>query len=291
MVRPGGITLALGAALVFTACSVDANYGGTQYSCELTHQCPSGQECVAGQCVATDPEIDARGRDDGAPGVDGGPDGAPGVDARPPVDATPAADAATPLGSSCEDVRDNGFTTSGVYLIRPPNPPRAPIFVYCDQTTEGGGWTLVGRSASGGSGGSFGWSSTTGSVDDTTAPYAQDTGPLATFTEALVATRAIAGLGVGERVYLIELPSGFPGSETTGASLTIPATVAGDCSPTGGPDNLRWWGFTTHTSSYFFAGTPLDAATGLTPGGFSTGSGTCDTGGRLDGEQGMILVR
>ena len=217
------LVLALGPTLVLGACSVDASYGGTQYACELTHQCPSGQECLAGQCVGTDPTVDARDRDDGAPGPDGaeGADGTPLADGASPVDATPPADALTTVGASCQEIFDAGLTTSGVYYIRPPNPPRAPIFVYCDQTTAGGGWTLVGRSASGGASTSFGWNESTGTVDDETTPYAQDVGPLAAFTEALVATQAPVGLGVGDRVYRIPLPTGFPAAQTASASLAI----------------------------------------------------------------------
>lgn len=43
---------------------------------------------------------------------------------------------------TCRDARDRGFTSSGVYRIRELGGPTVRD-VYCDQSTDGGGWTLV----------------------------------------------------------------------------------------------------------------------------------------------------
>ncbi|MCB9547804.1 MAG: hypothetical protein H6706_18435 [Myxococcales bacterium] len=42
---------------------------------------------------------------------------------------------------SCRHARDSGFRVNGVYRLQPPG--EAERRVWCDQTTDGGGWTLV----------------------------------------------------------------------------------------------------------------------------------------------------
>ena len=43
----------------------------------------------------------------------------------------------------CREIKDNGFTMSGVYKVTPVGTCRG-LKVYCDMYTDGGGW-MVGR--------------------------------------------------------------------------------------------------------------------------------------------------
>lgn len=130
---------------------------------------PGQERRDAGRDAAADAEVDAGvidgGPTDGGPRdgglVDGGPvDGGP-VDGGPvdggPIDGGPRdggprdggpRDGGPPaVPRSCVEVRDAGGA-SGVHAIDPDGPGGlAPFDVYCENTANGGGWTLIAKVA------------------------------------------------------------------------------------------------------------------------------------------------
>lgn len=265
------------AAVTTTAgCSVNADYGGTSYACDESGACPGGQACVEGQCRAS---VDARS-----------------VDAREldPPDAGGPADANDPRGEGCRELYARGERASGIYAIRPSAPPRSPIDVYCDMDVAGGGWTVIGRSAPEGVG-TFGWRVSRGTPGDADRAYGLDVRVLDGFTEVLVATRGTSGsgLGAGDIAYRLSVPPGFPDAfPTTSTDALAAITERGDCAPAGGPEALRYWGYTAEATHYSFDEQPDLAVAGLTPGGFLIESVGCIGGADLgDGDQGVLLIR
>jgi hypothetical protein len=188
-----------------------------------------------------------------------------------------------------------GATGNGVYRI---SLGGTPTDVYCDMTTAGGGWTLVGRSASGGTG-VFGWTSAQGSLTNEAVPYSLGNTAALNPTQSLLGNFA-GNFTWGAYVYQTNLPSGFPGSwASTGIQLSNPTPVAG-----GNPNfgMARSIGFTARTDAFFLRDwAETSGVYGLFPNGWNSGynDGSDDAasgwpmgwGGYINKQQGWLFVR
>lgn len=157
--------------------------------------------------------------------------------------------------------------------------------VYCDMDTANGGWMLVARSAAGGASGSFGWRSSTGTLDDTGQPYSLAPVDFA-FTELLVGAHD-GGYTWGDRVYRTSGLNDFWASCQTTACNVAVTPVAGNCNDIA---MLNFAGYNDESSRFFFRDLADVSTQGLHPDGFQVFYDDC-RGGELQGRQGMIFVR
>jgi hypothetical protein len=200
-----------------------------------------------------------------------------------------------PVAASCKELLAADPATAGhngLYAIDPDGPgPNAQVTVFCEMSLDRGGWTLVGRSASAAP---FGWSSSTGTPADMTVPYSLGVTALGlAFSQILIADADGKSLGAATRAYRVSVPMPFlapfanAGTQTSGV-----VTVFGDCSPPGGPEMLRWAGYTSLTDDFFFRDVDgTGQKRGLRATGFDLAYPDCARGGSLDGHPGLIFVR
>lgn len=208
------------------------------------------------------------------------------------------------LAVSCKALHEaRAELSDGLYLIDSDGTGSvAPAQVYCDMSTDGGGWTLVGRSVErASSSGGFGWGKTRGAVDDDTQTFSLGARQLGLeFTEILFGARGDAKAWAVP-VYKHTVPAKFVETYRTssfeGAGKPLPATVLGTCAPTEGPTMLRLVGHTSTGDHFVFTDDPGNPAFGLFPdgwetnGAFASPEALCSYTGELTGKQGMIFVR
>ena len=193
---------------------------------------------------------------------------------------------------SCREILGSEFNEgSGPYAITTSGDGiEATVSVYCDMAIDEGGWTLVGRSAPGGEGGSFGWKSARGGVHSDAEPYSlnADKADLG-FTEILVGACS-SGKTWGDNAYKLIVHGDFI-SACGDSNFRIDGeaiTVIGGCNH---PKMMRRCGYTNERDQFFFRDDAGNDNYGLLPGRFDTFEDNCDKGGGLNGKQGMVFVR
>ncbi|PKN55059.1 MAG: hypothetical protein CVU56_23325 [Deltaproteobacteria bacterium HGW-Deltaproteobacteria-14] len=203
---------------------------------------------------------------------------------------------------SCLDWRNLGFTTSGAYSIDPDgNGPNAAITVYCDMVTDGGGWTLVGRSrartpaatacVSSDGGTSFGWKSARGSITDDANAYSLNVAAAGLRFSKILFGSYSSGKTWGANVYRHDnIAANFlTAYATTHYSHGTPVVVSSQCSSGGGMH--RWIGFTNNTDAFHFRDVDGNGFGLTATGWYSCYYESCASGGMIDGVQGMVMVK
>lgn len=188
----------------------------------------------------------------------------------------------------------------GVYRIQPGGAGAATLDVYCDQTLDAGGWTLVARSKPGNtrqwacdgypSTITFGWLSSTGALGDETQPYNIDARNLQPFTQI-----AFGGYTTGktwsDHVYRHTVAEDFLSARLNSHyAIGAPTVISGGAA--------TFWmaayiGFVSNTTTYHWRDMNANGY-GLTAEGWATcyaDSFQSGYAGYLNTKQGMIMVR
>lgn len=168
------------------------------------------------------------------------------------------------------------------------------VDVYCDMALEGGGWTLVGRSAGVDQLTSFGWRSARGAVDDDAQAYSLDLTAHPLEFSAIVLGDYTAGKAWGGNAYQFDVEPGYVEDNADKSVLMgYPKVLSGGCMPW-----ATWMfqrgGYTASDQAFFFRDLePMDTAYfGLLANGFYLHTyDNCGMTGDLNHKQGMLMVR
>jgi len=196
-----------------------------------------------------------------------------------------------PTAYSCQDILDaDPSAPTGIHSILRTSDD-AVIEVWCDMAVEGGGWTLVARTAEGPVV-PFGWGVSQGTLGEEEDPYSLDAVDVELpFTQILVGAREDFATLI-DHAYVMDVPVGFLEDYGTQAyQHDGAATVIGDCDPDPGPEMLRWVGYTDNEDCYFFRDNSGDDSYGLYSNRMWTLYDNCQQGGQLDDVQAALFVR